>query len=454
MPKLTNIYMLRKPLEGTVASCALKWGTGSLNIDATRVGPPTDTTRNNGPTMGYGGCTENYSGGVTNQGRWPANVILQHRANCVQEGTRKVKAAGWKDKDIAPPTPTGSTNNFGADGMTGRHYGENGAETMANWHCGEGCPVADLDLQSGLSKAGTAGMQSRGWGLAGHTIRKYEAHAPASFNDFGGASRFFHQVQSYEQLVDYLVAMASTPDHHADYAEDIIHYVCGQEPNGVTGLVFRGPIPEHNPHLLAGLLEALKPGGHVFYIAPDDCPTGHKGAIALEDAGFEVRDCILWVREAGRYHYVSKANRKEREAGCEHLPGKSGAEAVARKEGSAAMDCPRTGAGRTAKHVKNYHPTVKCIAIMERLLQDVPSDAVVLDPFMGSGTTAIACTRSGHSFVGVEREANYFAIADARVRHWDRKEAGWLGATIESDLDDAEKEDAQPVWSMDDFLLG
>lgn len=80
------------------------------------------------------------------------------------------------------------------------------------------------------------------------------------------------------------------------------------------------------------------------------------------------------------------------------------------------------------------HNTVKSREIMVRLLADVPKDATVLDPFMGSGSTGLACLQTGHDFIGIEKETEYLEIADTRIRHWDRADAGWVGATIESEF--------------------
>ncbi len=70
---------------------------------------------------------------------------------------------------------------------------------------------------------------------------------------------------------------------------------------------------------------------------------------------------------------------------------------------------------------------------MRRMMSDLPPDATVLDPFMGSGSTALACLQTGHNFVGIEREPEYIEIADTRIRYWDRTENGWSGPDIESD---------------------
>ena len=87
-----------------------------------------------------------------------------------------------------------------------------------------------------------------------------------------------------------------------------------------------------------------------------------------------------------------------------------------RDEGSAGTQSPRAGAGRTATEVRNSHPTVKPIALMEWLVTIVtPPGGIVLDPFMGSGTTGVAAVRKGFRFVGIEREDEYLAIARARI---------------------------------------
>ncbi len=62
------------------------------------------------------------------------------------------------------------------------------------------------------------------------------------------------------------------------------------------------------------------------------------------------------------------------------------------------------------------HPCPKPVALMEALIRDF-TDAgdTVLDPFMGSGTTGVACVRLGRSFIGWEKDPKYFAIAKRRI---------------------------------------
>lgn len=62
------------------------------------------------------------------------------------------------------------------------------------------------------------------------------------------------------------------------------------------------------------------------------------------------------------------------------------------------------------------HPTEKPIPLMREIVSDfVPDGGLVLDPFMGSGTTGIACLKLGRKFIGIEREPEYFDIAVERI---------------------------------------
>jgi len=62
------------------------------------------------------------------------------------------------------------------------------------------------------------------------------------------------------------------------------------------------------------------------------------------------------------------------------------------------------------------HPTQKPISLMAWCLQRVKASGTVLDPYMGSGTTGVACAALGLPFVGIEREPAYFKTACERIR--------------------------------------
>ena len=62
-----------------------------------------------------------------------------------------------------------------------------------------------------------------------------------------------------------------------------------------------------------------------------------------------------------------------------------------------------------------HHPTQKPLGLMEWCLGHLPDAKTILDPFMGSGTTGVACALMGRAFIGIEREPSYFDIACRRI---------------------------------------
>lgn len=62
------------------------------------------------------------------------------------------------------------------------------------------------------------------------------------------------------------------------------------------------------------------------------------------------------------------------------------------------------------------HPTQKPIQVMQWCLGFLPSSQTILDPFMGSGTTGVACVKEGRSFIGIELDEEYFEIACKRIK--------------------------------------
>jgi len=138
-------------------------------------------------------------------------------------------------------------------------------------------------------------------------------------------------------------------------------------------------------------------------------------------SGLAVAELSKQNENAPRYFptfkYQAKASRKEREAGCEALPALT-PPAVETQGGhdKKGLASPRAGAGRTAKTVRNHHPTVKPIALMQWLVRLVtPPGGTVLDPFTGSGTTGIAAKLEGFEFIGMEQSEEYARIARARI---------------------------------------
>ena len=66
---------------------------------------------------------------------------------------------------------------------------------------------------------------------------------------------------------------------------------------------------------------------------------------------------------------------------------------------------------------KGLHPTLKPVALMEWLVRTYTNEGdTVIDPFMGVGSTGVACVNTGRSFIGIERDIDYFRIACERIK--------------------------------------
>lgn len=121
---------------------------------------------------------------------------------------------------------------------------------------------------------------------------------------------------------------------------------------------------------------------------------------------------------AARFFFCGKASKRDREEGCEDLPDAVLAMGNGAQTKAAAGDVVDEGAGAfgVARVRKNNHPTVKPTELMRWLCRLVtPPGGVVLDPFMGSGSTGKAAMLEGFRFIGIEREEPYLEIARARV---------------------------------------
>ena len=117
-----------------------------------------------------------------------------------------------------------------------------------------------------------------------------------------------------------------------------------------------------------------------------------------------------------RFFYAAKASKEDRDEGLRALAAASASEMTGgRAKGSAGINNPRAGAGRTSGG-KNTHPTVKPTALMKYLCRLVTQPGgVVLDPFMGSGSTGKAAYLEQFRFIGIERERDYLLVAKGRI---------------------------------------
>jgi site-specific DNA-methyltransferase (adenine-specific) len=118
---------------------------------------------------------------------------------------------------------------------------------------------------------------------------------------------------------------------------------------------------------------------------------------------------------ASRFFYCAKASTAERNEGLEGLPCKS-----RQQDGDPAnwdLSSEKIRAGLTTKPQMNHHPTVKPLKLLDYLIKLItPKDGIVLDPFVGSGSTLIAAKHLGLNAIGIEKQKEYCDIAIARLK--------------------------------------
>ena len=230
----------------------------------------------------------------------------------------------------------------------------------------------------------------------------------------------------------------------------------------------------------AQALRVAKPGAHL--LAFGGTRTVHRLAVAIEDAGWDIRDMLMWIHgsgfpksyaslkpavepiimarkplrgtvaangaaygtgslqidacrngerwpanvlhdgsdiatsgmgDAARYFYCAKAQRADRDDGCDDLPLKMPFGGI---DTWTEYD-RRRGENAVRQPLHNHHPTVKPTALMTWLCQLVtPPGGVVLDPFCGSGSTGRGAIAAGAGrFVGIDQDEEYCEIARRRV---------------------------------------
>ena len=113
---------------------------------------------------------------------------------------------------------------------------------------------------------------------------------------------------------------------------------------------------------------------------------------------------------ASRFFYQAKVSKKERNMGLDNFDEKLGIRTNAPRNSEEEKNTPQ----------KNNHPTVKPINLLTYLVRLItPPNGVVLDAFMGSGSTGIAALLENKSFIGMEMDDEYFNIAQARINKYE-----------------------------------
>lgn len=189
--------------------------------------------------------------------------------------------------------------------------------------------------------------------------------------------------------------------------------------------LFRAAPNPSRDEVLSGFPPAPGQLGQISSSAPSEKTSNVYGRMSREgeasadsenggDVGFKMRPGArrLDAGSAARFFYCAKASKADRNDGCDGLPlrasgmvSNTSGQHITRRDGGAPSP------------TANNHPTVKPTDLMRYLCRLVtPPGGLVLDPFMGSGSTGRGAVAEGFRFVGIDMDPHYVEIARARIR--------------------------------------
>lgn len=138
---------------------------------------------------------------------------------------------------------------------------------------------------------------------------------------------------------------------------------------------------------------------------------------ALQAAGWIWRGICVWNK--GNARNIPGRFRQD----CEFIVwGTNGQKTVDWTPGFTAI--PGFYTQKSVPTKQKHHQTEKPVVLLENLLAICKKGGTVLDPFMGSGSTGVACVKTGHSFIGMELDPSYFETAKQRIEDAERQQ--WI----------------------------
>lgn len=394
-PALEPITVARKPLEGTVANNVLKYGTGGLNIDGSRVGTDELTPRNNSNTVtiyekGFEGEPKTIE--PSPLGRFPANFIHDGSDEVVE----LFPQANHKTGGASARSIGGSGIYSGGGAVIPEGYNDSGSAARFFYNASE----QKHGIMSVCNNTNANNVESFLWSFlvtSGLIAQKSAMPTPSEQLAQNVKSAGIQCDSCVTSIAQSLALMATE-----NMASQVIQ-VCTTD--------YKNSTPHQS---LASLVE--------LWVSTDTTPTTASllklfGSVLLatdENISSDTKEKAEQRSEHARFLYQAKASKSERNKGLEGFEEKDfGSDYLS--------DTLREGGGRRqGRQMSNHHPTVKPVKLMQYLVKLVtPKGGTVLDPFTGSGTTGIACKLEGMEFVGIEREQEYVDIANARIDAWE-----------------------------------
>jgi len=209
-PALEPIVVARKPIEGTVAANVLKWGTGGLNIDGSRIAGSIQSVPQPNTKGGVFSGEQGRIGIMSNntQGRWPANIILDpYTAELLDEqsGQSTSRAGKSRTSNNDPTVFTSALNR------TGQEHNDSGGASRFFYVA----KASKRDRNEGLDeleeKTGSY-MTGRKEGSAGLVMTKADGTTFENpYAGKSGAAKNFHPTVKPTTLMEYLIKLVTPP---------------------------------------------------------------------------------------------------------------------------------------------------------------------------------------------------------------------------------------------------
>jgi len=128
---------------------------------------------------------------------------------------------------------------------------------------------------------------------------------------------------------------------------------------------------------------------------------------AIELAGFKIKSQVIWAKHSGGLGDLNSSFLPQHEIAWFAVKGKF---SFYDKRPLSVIDCSKVPPGQIV------HPNQKPAGVLAAMIRALtPKGGVVLDPFVGSGSTGIAAFQTGRDFIGIELDPEYFAIAEKRI---------------------------------------
>jgi len=456
-PACEPIVVARKPLsEKNVALNVLKWGTGGINIDAGRIGYRGQkdfktSHRENAENYNLEPNTSNFAGdkigrlsaikGDINQGRFPANIILE-------KSYQQIYTLKGSFINLIP-----LFNEY-----YGREYMFKLQEEISNLRIsdeGQSWKVLQEEMLSSMDEGKEQGKESSNVGEETQQEINRTNEEKQQSEEGQGKSNLQRvldeqriQVSQSPRINLRTNATSKTDDKQTGNprTQDSNGYSSKKTLEDMGGSSSQERSERRQPNREFGNDEQLNPqertqrdfkrikavtkGERGFIVCGCDLPEEWREYFepTIIEMDYPFSSGKMLDEQSGR---LKSGSLK----GTEYLEGHKGKERtsgvymghtfepIKSNKGGASRFFYCAKASKSERGEENKHPTVKPIKLMEYLIKLVTKEgATVLDPFLGSGTTAVACVKLNRLWIGIEKEPEYIKIAEARINHFSQQE--------------------------------